>query len=69
MHSVYRTANRGLPELVIQDEKKTPAEQEKVRGNVKGAKLIGGPTVKDLVAISVYDTKSVNFMSMCAESI
>jgi len=66
---VCRTANRGLPELVIQEEKKTPTEQEKVRGNIKGAKLIGDTNFKDLIAISFYHTKPVNFMSMACESV
>ena len=48
---------------------KTPAEKEKVRGTVKGALLVGDPEVPDLVAILVYNTKPVNFMSMCCKTV
>lgn len=55
--------------MTIQEEVKTPAENEKVCGTVKSAILSGDPEVPDLVAISVYDTKPVNFLSMYCETV
>ena len=69
IHGVCRMFGRGFPSMTIQEEVKTPAEKEKVRGTVKGAILSGDPEVPDLVAISVYDTKPVNFLSMCCETV
>ena len=40
MHGVCRTNNQRLPELVIQDKKKIPAEEEKVHNIVKGVRLV-----------------------------
>lgn len=55
--------------MVIQEEKKTPEGKEQVRGTVKGALLVGDALLPDLVAISVYDTKPVNVLSMCCKTI
>ena len=68
IHGVCRTHGRGFPEFCIQQEKNMQQEQEKVRGTVMGARLVGDRECPDLVAISVYDTKPVHFLSMaCTE--
>ena len=54
---------------MIQDKKKIPAEEEKVHNIVKGVRLVWQPGLKYLIAISVYNTKPVNFMSICVESV
>jgi len=66
---VTRKGGRGLPVHVLQDEKQTVKEAEKVRGTVKVAVLNGDPLCPYLVASSVYDTKPVHFLSMICESI
>jgi Transposase IS4 len=64
---VTRRNGRGLPMSVIQDEVKNKTAQEAVRGTVKAAVLKGDPDCPNLVAVSVYDTKPVHFMSIiCA---
>ena len=40
-----------------------------VRGTLKAAVLKGDSDCPDLVPCSVYDTKPVNFLSMCTDSI
>eukprot|EP00957_Ditylum_brightwellii_P015355 1155713-Ditylum_brightwellii.AAC.1 len=58
----------GIPISVYQEEKKRRDEQVAARGMVKVAVLKGDPGCPDLVASSVYDTKSVHFLSMqCTE--
>jgi len=66
---VTRKGGRGLPAFVLQSEKTTKVEEEKVRGTVKAAVLNGDPLCPSLVAVSVYDTKPVHFLSMICESI
>ena len=41
----------------------------KVRETTKGAKLVGDHGYPDLLAVSVYDTKPVHFLSAAAEHI
>ena len=69
LHGVTRKGKRGLPLCVIQDEVQSKVEQEKVRGTVLAAELVGDPTCPSLLAVSVYDTKPVHFLTMMAEKI
>ena len=62
-HGVTRPSLRGVPQIVKQEEKKKKAELESVRNTVKVAKLVGDSVCKDLVFISLYDTKPVYIMS------
>ena len=55
--------------MTLQEVVSVPDQQEKVRGTVKGAILTGDDELKNLVAVSVYDTKPVNFLSMCCETV
>ena len=69
LHGVTRKSGRGLPSSIMQQEVQNKTEQEKVRGTVLAAKLVGDSKCPSLVAVSVYDTKPVHFLSMKAESI
>jgi hypothetical protein len=66
---VCRKGGRGFPQAVLQEEVKSRSEQLRVRGTVKAAVLKGDATCPNLVAVSVYDTKPVHFLSMSCESI
>ena len=69
LYSVARRSGRGLLDCVLQEEKATKTEQVNVRGTVKDAKLNGDPGCPNLLAVSVYDTKPVHFLSAAAEKI
>ena len=69
LHGVTRKGGRGLPLTVIQQEVTNVKEQEKVRGTVIAAELAGDPNCPSLIAVSVYDTKPVHFLTMAAENI
>jgi len=65
---VTRTKDRGLPAMVIQEpvkEKDIPT----TRGTVKAAVLVGDKKCPEMIAMSIYDSKPVHFISMIAESI
>jgi Transposase IS4 len=66
---VCRKGGRGFPKLVLQEEVKNRNEQLKVRGTVKAAVLKGDDDCVNLVAVSVYNTKPVHFLSMSCELI
>jgi hypothetical protein len=66
---VCRKGGRGFPEAVLQEEVKARADQIRQRGTVKAAVLEGDDTCPNLVAVSVYDTKPVHFLSMSCDSI
>eukprot|EP00547_Thalassionema_nitzschioides_P014673 CAMPEP_0194238244 /NCGR_PEP_ID=MMETSP0158-20130606/5025_1 /TAXON_ID=33649 /ORGANISM="Thalassionema nitzschioides, Strain L26-B" /LENGTH=863 /DNA_ID=CAMNT_0038972445 /DNA_START=101 /DNA_END=2689 /DNA_ORIENTATION=- len=68
-HGVTRKAMRGLPMHVLQEEAKTRAKQNEVRGTVKAAVLKNDPDCPDLIASSVYDSKPVHYLSMVATDI
>ena len=69
LHGVARKGGRGLPTAVLQEEVTNKVEQEKVRGTVRAVELIGDLACLKLLAVSVYDTKPVHFLSMAAEKI
>ena len=54
---------------VLQEKKTSPSEIRAVHGMVKAAILQGDPDVPDLVAVSYYDQKPVNFLSTICETI
>jgi hypothetical protein len=60
---------RGVPQLVYQEEIKKKSIEATARGTVKAAVLEGDPDCPNLVAVSVYDTKPVHFISMASECI
>jgi hypothetical protein len=66
---VTRKSGRGLPAHVLQEEEKNKKKQMTVRGTVKAAVLQGDRDCPSLVAVSVYDTKPVHFISMICDSI
>ena len=68
VHGVTRPKLRGIPLIVKQEEVSKKKELEKVRHTVKAAVLKGDEVAKDLVSISLYDTKPVYFLtSACGE--
>jgi hypothetical protein len=64
-----RKGGRGVPQLVCQEEVIKKSIEATVRGTVKAAVLEGDPDCPNLVAVSVYDTKPVHFISMVSECI
>jgi hypothetical protein len=60
---------RGVPQLVYQEEIQKKSIEATVRGTVKAAVLEGDADCPNLVAVSVYDTKPVHFISMVSECI
>ena len=68
---VCRTGSRGLTALIVQHEVTGRANINAVKGTVKAALLEGCPglATSPLVAVSVYDTKPVHFLSMCCTGI
>ena len=54
---------------MIQEEVKNKRQQELVRGTAKAAVLEGDPDCPKLVAISVYDTKPVNILSIACTNL
>ena len=69
VHGVTRPSLRGIPQIVKQEEVKRKGELEKVRHTVRAAVLRGDDVLKDLVSVSVYDTKPVYFLSNACEEI
>ena len=66
---IARKGMRGVPKCVHQADKLSAAAAQKARGTLKAAVLKGDPDVKNMVAVSCYDTKPVYFMSTAATSI
>lgn len=66
---VVRKGGRGLPECVLQADAKNKAELRQVRGTCKAAVLKGDSKCPDMLAVSVYDSKPVYFLSMIHEKI
>ena len=63
IHGVTRTDNRGIPKCILQTEMQNQKIADEIRNTVKVAVLNVDKTVKDLVAISFYDSKPVYFLS------
>lgn len=69
LHGVARKSGRGLPDLILQQELQNKKEQDKVKGTVRAAVLTGDQDCPSLLAVSVYDSKPVYFLTMVAEKI
>ena len=69
LHGVTCKSGRVLPSTIMQQELQNKAEQEKVRGIVLAADLVSDSKCPSLIAVSVYDTKPVHFLSMKHDSI
>ena len=63
IHGVTRTDNRGIPSCVMQTLIQNSKLADEQRNTVKVAVLKGDSSIKDLVAISFYDSKPVYFLS------
>ena len=69
LHGVTRKSGRVLPSTIMQQELENKAEQEKVRGAVIADEFVGDIKCPSLIAVYVYDSKPVNFISMKYDSI
>ena len=61
VHGVTRPSLRGIPPEIKQEEVNRKGESEVVMHTVKVAVLKGDSECKDLIAVSLYDTKPVYF--------
>ena len=68
-HGVTRPSLSGVPQNVKQTEVARKKELETVRNTVKVAVLQGDMVCKDLVCVSLYDTKPVYILSNCCDGI
>ena len=66
LRGVTRKSRQGLHLFVLQHELQNREEQEKGRGAVIAAELKGDLTCPSLLAISMYATKPVHFLTMRA---
>jgi hypothetical protein len=71
VEGVCRTGARGFTALIVQHEVTEGANINAVKGTVKVALLGGCPglATSPLVAVPVYNTKPVHFLSMCCTGI
>ena len=69
LHGVTRKSGRGLPVCVLQEELQNRSQKDKVRGTVCAAELVGDIDCPSLIAVSVYDTKPVHFLTMATKEI
>ena len=69
VEGVARTGGRGIPAEVMQSEVTTKSAIVAIEGTVKAALLkdCGPLALSPLVAVSVYDTEPVHFLSTCCE--
>jgi len=68
-HGVVRPKNRGVPEIVMQNEVTRKAELQEARNTLKVARLVGAEEGLDIVIASVYDSKPVYILSNCCEEV
>ena len=69
LHGATCKSGRRLPEYITQEELNNRKKQGKVRGTVIAVDLVGISKCPSLIAVCVYDTKPVHFLSMAVENI
>ena len=69
IHGVTRNFLKGIPSVVQQTEVANVNHVLQVKGTVKVAVLKGDPDIKDLVAISYYDSKPVYFLTTVLQNV
>ena len=69
LHGVTRKSGRELPAYIMQEELHNIKDQEKLRGTFIAAEIVGNSKCPSLIAVSVYDTKPVHFLSMAVDNI
>ena len=67
VHGVTRNGMRGIPGCVVQEKQKSRKKQLEVRGTTKAEILKGDPKCPDLISTSVYNTKTVQYLSMSSK--
>jgi len=68
IHGVCRVS-RGIPKCIFQEQVTKKEELLKNKNIVKAAVLVGDSKIKNLVALSFYDSKPVYFISSMCEKI
>ena len=63
IYGVKRTDDCGIPKCVFQTEFQNSQIVDEYQNTVKAAVLEGDSIIKDLVAISLYDSQPVYFLS------
>jgi Transposase IS4 len=66
---VVRKGGRGAPPCIMQNEVTNKNDVKYVRGTVKAAVLKGDDDCPNMIALSVYDSKPVYFLSMIHDRI
>ena len=66
---ICRKGNRDLPSEVIQQDIQGKNKQQEVRGIVKAPVFKEDDDCPNLVAPSVYDTRTIRFLSMMCDEI
>ena len=69
VHGVTRPSLRGIPPAIKQNEVSKKKDLEEVRHTVKAAVLKGDEVCKDLLSVSLYDTKPVYFLTNATETL
>ena len=69
LHDIIQKEGRGLPSTMLQEEIQNKVGQEKVCDMVLAAELAGGAACPSLLAVSVYDTEPVHFLTMAMQNI
>ena len=69
LHGVTCKSGRGLSSTIMQQELQNKSKQEKVRGTVLSAELVGDSQYLSFIVVSIYDNEPVHFLSIKAESI
>ena len=67
MHGVTRKGMRRIPGCVVQEKQKSRKKQLEVRGTTKAEILKDDPKCPDLISTCVYNTKTVQYLSMSSE--
>ena len=63
VHEVMRQNGRGIPSITLQEPKLRKKEVLEARRTLKVAELKNEPSLKGLVALSLYDTKPFYFLT------
>ena len=69
VHGVARNHMKGVPKIIQQQEMQNETQALSVKGTVKVAVLKNDPDMKDLVAISYYDSKPVYFLTTVLKNV
>ena len=66
-HGVAREKGKGVPSCLFQKKETSKIAHTKARWTLKVATLKGDPSIPGIVALSLYDSKPLYFMSNACE--